>query len=55
MGGTCASNTGCCSQNEEKFNKTGDIDLNAILTERKNEMNPFQDGHLEILSHQYNN
>ena len=22
MGGVCASNTGCCSQNEQKFNKT---------------------------------
>ena len=50
MGGVCASNTGCCSQNEQKFNKTGDIDLNAILTERKDSPNIFQDGHLEILN-----
>ena len=50
MGAACSTTTGCCAQNEQKFNKTGDLDINAILTERKNEMNAFQDGHLEILS-----
>ena len=55
MGGACASNTGCCSQNEQTLNKTGDLEINAVLTERKNGSNPFIDGHLEILSAEYNN